>query len=147
MGIWKIVPIELRTARRKKGLLQVSPTMSACALNAAQFRTSAPRFSALTGRRRRQERGWGLRATTSASVGIGNFPPQQALIHREPGGFPAAPATNTGSARLACRAAQSCISQEEGLRRRGTCSPPHDFPHSASENALLPELVLRRIVR
>ena len=42
-----MVPIELRTARRKKGLQQVSPMISACALKAAQLRASAPRFSAL----------------------------------------------------------------------------------------------------
>jgi hypothetical protein len=39
-------PIELRTARRKKGLLEDRLTNKACTENAAQFRTSVPKFSA-----------------------------------------------------------------------------------------------------
>ena len=76
MGMWKMLPIELRTARRRNGLLQVSPTISAWVLKAAQLRTSAPRFSALERpSAAARSRGCGLRATTSASVGIaGTFP-------------------------------------------------------------------------
>ncbi len=46
-GNCKIVPMELRTARRRNGLLEVSPTINACTPKATQLRTSAPRFSAL----------------------------------------------------------------------------------------------------
>ena len=76
MGIWKMAPIELRTARRRNGLLQVSPTISAWALKAAQLRTSAPRFSALVRpSAAARSRGCGLRATISSKVGSGGTLP------------------------------------------------------------------------
>src|SRR5713226_6087008 len=46
-GRLKMAPIELRTARRRNGLLEVGSTISACAPNATQLRTNAPTFSAL----------------------------------------------------------------------------------------------------
>jgi hypothetical protein len=42
----KIAPIEFLTARRRNGLLEVSPTINPWTPNATQLRTSAPRFSA-----------------------------------------------------------------------------------------------------
>src|SRR5437870_2457775 len=47
IGSWKTVPIELRTALRKNGLHEVSPTIKVWTLKAAQLRASAPIFSAL----------------------------------------------------------------------------------------------------
>src|ERR1051326_8671703 len=46
IGNSNTVPMELRTARRRKGLLEVSPTINAWVPKATQFLTSAPRFSA-----------------------------------------------------------------------------------------------------
>ena len=76
MGRWKMAPIELRTARRRKGLAQVSPTSRAWAAKAAQLRTRAPRFSALERpSAAASKRGGGLRARMSTSVGWGGtFP-------------------------------------------------------------------------
>ena len=88
MGSWKMAPIELRTARRRNGLLQVSPTIRAWALKAAQLRTSAPRFSALREaiRRRQEPRLRTARDDFRQRRQRRNFPHrQQALVHREAG--------------------------------------------------------------
>ena len=60
----------------KYGLVQVSPTSSACTPNAAQLRTSAPRFSALDRPSTAASKcGVALRTRIASSgAGIGTFP-------------------------------------------------------------------------
>ena len=71
-----MVPMELRTARRRNGLLEVSPTISAWTPKATQLRTSAPRFSALVNASTATSNiGFGLFDKMSSSVaGGGIFP-------------------------------------------------------------------------
>jgi len=81
-GCSKVVPMAPETARRWNGLPHVSPTIRKCAPKAAQFRTTAPRFSALA-----------MPSTAASSIGATHFsgafqnpaaagfwPPQRALM-------------------------------------------------------------------
>ena len=120
MGSWKTAPMEPRTARRKNGLLHVSLTIRAWASNAAQLRTSAPRFSALLRPSAAvRSRGCELRATMSASVGSGGTLPTASKpwyiekpVSVSSSGFSA---TNTRmSSGLACSRASSSRSHFSG---------------------------------
>ncbi len=82
-----MVPIELRTARRRKGLLQVSPTIKAWVLKAAQLRTSAPEVlgAGETIGRRQESRLRAARDNFRQRRHYRDLPyREQALIHREP---------------------------------------------------------------
>src|ERR1051326_2728457 len=75
-GKWKIAPIELRTARRRYGLLEVSPTIKAWTPRAVPLRTSAPRFVAFERASvAASRRGLGLRLRISSNDNCGGtFP-------------------------------------------------------------------------
>ena len=67
-----MAPMELRTARRRKGLAEVSPTSRAWTPKATQLRTRPPRFSALDNpstAARRRGRGQRSRNVSSESGG------------------------------------------------------------------------------